>query len=165
MALSFQKYRLTITFIDTAGEKVKRSVQLIAANDAEARGVSIGIVTAMQNLSDAKVSGYEITIIFVENALTLPAAADNKEVVVFSAPLAGNSAKRGWFSVPAPAGFMFYATTGNNANIANMNHVTVLQLVKMFALVADGGFSAARLSDGETIKLIDLAGERQHRKG
>ena len=165
MALVFQKYRLTVTFIDTAGEKVKRSLILTAANDTVATSDSVGIVNAYAAVTDAKIAGYEITKIFAENALVLPAAADNKEVCVVNAPIAGRPNKRGWYSFPAPKDTMFYGLTGNDANIAKMSQPNMLVLLKVFASVANGGWGTGLLSDGETITLQDAAGERQHRKG
>jgi len=165
MALVFQKYRLTVTFIDTAGEKVKRSVILTSPDDINAGSAALGIVTAYEAVSDAKIAGYEITKIFVENALSLPAAADNRDVCVVSAPIAGRPNKRGWYSFPAPKDTMFYGTTGPDANIAKMSQANMLVLLKVFASVANGGWGTGLLSDGETITLQDAAGERQHRKG
>lgn len=165
MALVFQKYRLTTTFIDTAGEKVKRSMVLTAPDEVNARSAAVGIMTAYSTVSNAKIAGYEITSIFVEDALSLPADADVKEVLVVNAPIAGRPNKRGWLSIPAPKDTMFYATSGNDANIANMTNPVLLVLIKVWASAANGGWGTGLLSDGETILLTDMAGERQHRKG
>jgi len=165
MALVFQKYRLTITFIDTAGEKVKRTVRLTAATDAVAMSDALGIVSAFVNVSDAKVSSYEVTKIFAESALALPVAADNKEVCVVNAPIAGRPNKRGWYSFPAPKDTMFYGLTGADANIAKMNQANMVTLLKVFVSIANGGWGTGMISDGETITMQDAAGERQHRKG
>jgi hypothetical protein len=99
-------------------------------------------------------------MVFVEDAITLPADAQREQKAVISFALTGKPLDSGRVTVPAPVTSLFVAVSGANSDIVSGASANVLAL---HALYAETG-GVATLSDGDTVpdNGYFLSGYRKH---
>ena len=158
MALVAAYWELTISFKDTGNDTVPRTYRLNEAAYADATTDAAALLAATAALSDCVVSGYALKQIFLENALTLPAAAQNENQALFSGVIDGAPNESATASIPGIKSSLMSAATGKGNNIVAMAGA-VNTWRDMFTA---GGI--ATLSDGETWVASTVSGKRRHTK-
>lgn len=163
MAMSQQHWELFTEWIDTGGNTTSRTFELVATDVGDdistVRADASTIITRMLAATDAKLKSYRLTAVYVEDALTLPAAAEVENNLQISAKVAGLPNKSARFEIPAPKPTLFQQTTGPGWNQADFADAALAAIVNTFK--ADG---IAYLSDGEHITDQDIRGKRVHHK-
>lgn len=163
MALVAAGWELIVNWVDRAGNNARNIISLVAtddAGDADAVFGSVsGILAALNAGSDCVVSSYLVQKRFVENALTLPAAAEAEMKAHISAKIDGDPTDSAVFDLPGPSDAMFIDTTGPNANVVNVDEDPALSIIAIFQ-TGGSGF----ISDGEHWDVDTAKGKRIHKK-
>lgn len=159
MALVAQFWELVVQFADTGDDRVTRTYRLNEAAYADAAADGAALVAAVAAMTDCVVSGYRLAQVFIENALVLPANAQNENQALFSGKITGDPLDSATASVPGVKGSLMTGATGKANNIVNMSNVTVQAFRDIFTLTG-----TATLSDGETWDAPTVSGKRRHTK-
>lgn len=159
MALVAAFFELVVAFKDTGNDTVTRTYRLNEAAYADAAPDAAALVAAVQAMTDCVVSGYSLNHRFIENALTLPAAAQNENQALFSGLIVGDPTDSAIASIPGIKSSLMSGATGKANNIVNMVSPTVIAFVGLFDV---GG--TASLSDGENWENTTVSGKRRHTK-
>jgi len=166
MALVLLKYQLTVNFMETSGETVTRTYEADVAEFAtfadfitEINTPVTGFLPQLIALSDSVVSSYIPAPVYVEDALTLPAAAENQNQALISAKIVGDPTASATLSIPAPKDALFTSATGAGYNVVLTSYAPLAAWLSNFADAAPW-----TLSDGEHIVLATLKGKRRHVK-
>lgn len=147
MAFVSAGWETTMNLVDTSGSISQLLYHLTSADAAEALTDSAAVRLALEAVSLSKVSAYRITQVFVEDAFTLPADAENAikaEVAVF---LNVPGIKRATFRIPAPEPGIFIAPTGAGFNVVDVGDAELQTYASLFLPTG-----ACTISDGESIK-------------
>lgn len=163
MAIVFGNSAITYTFLDTSGEKVTRTYAVNDPTITYLQGVASANYGNIQALTDSVITQYELSVVYRNDAAIVPAAANNKKVLLISDLLRGDPTERGYFSVPSPKGTLFYALTGEQSNIMRWPNPSVAALLLNFVTNADGGYENFLISDGERLANKDVVGRKVHR--
>lgn len=146
MALVSDGFELTVNLTDTSGSVSTLSYSLTAGDYATALTDSAVILSALNDMTNATISGYRVVEKFVENAFTLPANAENAIKAEINAFVAGAGTKKATFRVPAPPVAIFVSGSGEGFNIVDTSNAEVLAYTALFVT---GG--EATISDGESL--------------
>lgn len=158
MALVASWWELVIAFKDTGNDTVTRTYRLNEPAYADAATDAAALLAATAALSDCVVSGYSLNQKFIENALTLPAAAQNENQAIFSGLIDGDPTDSATASIPGIKNSLMAAATGKANNIVNMAGA-VNTWRDMFTAAG-----VATLSDGEAWEAASVSGKRRHVK-
>jgi len=163
MTLTQQGWRLDIEAIDTGGNTTRRRFDLIATDDAgDASDVFTAVATviaAFIGASDSVIKNYTVGAYYVEDALTLPAAAEVENNLQVTAKIDGLPNKSATFEIPAPKGTLFQQTTGAGWNLPDFTDTALANYVNLFKSTG-----VAYISDGEHIVAKDIKGKRVNNK-
>ena len=159
MALAADGYTLVIQFADTGGNITTRSHDLTSADDAAATTDAAAILAAYANVTDAAVKGYSINKKFVEQSLSLPAAAEVENNLQLTLKIFQKPNKSGTLRIPAPKAGLFVSTSGQGYNQPDFTDAALTTFINLFTT---GG--EATISDGEVAVLADAKGKRVHAK-
>jgi len=159
MALVNSHFEVVIAFKDTGNDTVTRTYRLNEAAYVDAAADAAALVAAVAAMSDCVVSGYSLNQKFIENALALPAAAQNENQALFSGLITGDPTDSAIASVPGIKSSLMSGATGKANNIVNMANATVIAFVGLFTAAG-----TASLSDGETWEDTSVSGKRRHTK-
>lgn len=163
MAIAQQNWELFSEWIDQGGNVTSRTFQLVSTDTADdisaVRTDASAVLAAFAAASDAKLKGYRLSAVYVEDALTLPAAAQVENNLQISAKIAGMPNKSARIEIPAPKETLFLATTGENNNRADFADPLLAAVVNLFKTTGN-----AYVSDGEQITDQDIKGRRVHHK-
>lgn len=156
-------WRVVMSFVDTGGNETTRTAQLVAtdtAGDATAVFADVAtIVAAYVAATDAALKGYFVAKNYVEDALTLPAAAEVENNLQITAKIDGIPNKSATIEIPAPKVTMFQQTTGVGYNQPDFADSLLAAIVNLYD---DNGI--AYVSDGERITAQGIKGKRVHHK-
>lgn len=163
MALVSDGFKLTITLIDSGGNRANLPYYLKAALYADAVTDTATIIAELLAITDAAVQGYTLAEQYIEDDLAYPAAGvhiENRATI--TARIHGHPSKTWTTHIPAPDSAIFLSPTGEGSNEVDIGNV---DLLAYFGLFEETG-GVAEISDGET--LADAAtikkGHRTHRQ-
>lgn len=166
MALVLTKYRLTVNFTETSGKAVRRQYEApeadfadFAAFAAEVNTPVTGFLAQIAPLSDSEISSTLLEAVYIENALVLPAAAENQNEAFLSFKIDGDPTDSGNLSIPAASAGIFVAPTGPGHDIVDVQDIALLAWLNHFAPA--GPFT---VSDGEGLEISTLTGKRRNVK-
>lgn len=164
MALTQLKWFLEVGLADNSGDISPRFYEAPLAAFADYDTLVIAknaLLTALGNMTDAKVANYRLGAVFIEDALTLPASGvENENQAFFSGKIDGDPTDSATQSIPAAKPGIFVATVGPGANVVDMNSGAVLTWVGLF----DETSSTWTISDGENWNGDTVKGKRRHVK-
>jgi hypothetical protein len=159
MAIASAGWNLNVRLVDTGGNQTNRSYDLISADADEAATHSAAIIAALEAVTDAAVAGYTIGEVFLEGALTYPAAAEVENCAEISAKIVGFPNKSAVLTIPAPNVGIFTGTTGPAFNVVDIADAALQTYLGLF-----DGSGPATISDGESIIVSSAVGRRIHKK-
>lgn len=166
MALAKQKWQLVATIVDKGGKPVTTRTWDFQGTDT-AGDASALLADAVLHLADfaavtdCKISKYEVKVVFVENALTLPTAdtAENNAHALITAPIDGVPNKSASIDIPGPKNSIFVnPNAGAGHDDVDITNTDVQNYLNNFQ--ATGG--KFYVSDGETIVPAQASGKRTH---
>lgn len=168
MALVKQKWQLVATIVDKGGKPVTTRTWdyqgTDTAGDASALLADAVLhLTDFAAVSDCKVSKYEVKVVFVEDALTLPTTdtAENNAHALITAPIAGIPNKSATIDIPGPKNAIFVnPNAGAGHDDVLITDTAVQNYLNNFQLTGGKFF----VSDGETIVPTQASGKRSHSK-
>jgi len=158
MAYNLDGYTGYVTLIDNGSNTTTKSFKLTSSTAADAATDIAAIVAAMVNVTDAVVVSYGSTAVYVNDSVALPASGIQiEDQALITVSIVDHPTKSGTITIPAPKPEIFVATSGENANVVDLEDAAVEAYIGLFQ--ADG---EAYISDGE---IADLAkkGRRVHR--
>lgn len=145
MAYNLDGYTGYITLVDNGSNTTTKSYNLTSADAASADADIAAIVAAMVSVTNAVVVSYGATAVYVNDAVVLPASGVKiEEQALITVSIVGHPTKSGTITIPAPKPSIFVATSGENANVVDLEAAAVETYVGLFQ--ADG---EAYVSDGE----------------
>lgn len=163
MAIAQQPWELQVNLIDTGGNTAQKTYQLTATDAGDditdVRVAASDILAKLIAVTDAKVKSYRIVAVYVEDALTLPTAAEVENNMQISAKIAGIPNKSAVLEIPAPKSTLWQAPTGAGWNQPDFSVTALGNFINEFIV---GG--NAYVSDGESITVQDIKGKRVHHK-
>lgn len=152
-------FKVVVSLMDGGGQITTRSYESSDATYADAVTSAAALVAALDAITDAVVTGYQIQTIFSDDALSgFPAVTvqnENQALLVYQ--MDGLPLHRASQSIPAPNIGIFSGATGPNSNVIDTAD-TALQTFRALFLAAGGTFY---LSDGEQALLLE-GGHRRH---
>lgn len=144
MALSSTGFRLNVQLMDLRGNTGGLSFDLDATTYANASTHAGSIITALNAVTDATITGYNLSEVFKEDTPTYN--GDLSEVASVVVRLA-NDGKKATLRIPAPISAMFQAASGEDAKLVDTANAALGTYVGLFKNT--GG--VASLSDGEKV--------------
>ena len=159
MALTAGRWFGVVIMVDTGNQRTTRRVELDSPlDDAAARAAMLAFVTDLAAVSDCVVASYHVYQEFIEDALTLPAAAqlENQALLTFS--IVDEPTKAATFSIPAPKIGIFAGATGEQSNTVDAADTDLEALVANFT-----SEDLLLVSDGEQADAL-VRGRRRHVK-
>jgi hypothetical protein len=164
LALIHSHFEVVVSFAETSGQAVDRtyvagpSITTIAEL-AASWAIALSKVVAM---SDSVVAGYTYKDVFIQDALTLPASAENNNQAIFTGKIIGAPNKSGTVTVPAIKPSLMVSPTGKGYDVVDTGDAVVIAFVNMFdSAVADGDWT---ISDGESWDNATVSGKRRNTK-
>jgi len=154
MALVSSGFFLTVQFVDTGKNTTQRRFALTSIDIATAIIDSGIILAAVGAVTNAVISGYNISEAFTENALVLPVDTEIEKQAQLSLLLAGLGTKTAVATIPAPVAGIFTDVSGPGYNVVDVSDAGVLAYVNIYKA---GG--QATISDGEIADKL-LSGRR-----
>lgn len=166
MALALAKYRLSVAFTETSGKAVNRIYEAPLASFADfgeflaaITPAVTGFIALLNPLTDAEISSFVASSVYIENALVLPVAAENQSEAHMSAKIVGDPTDSATISIPAANIGVFVSPTGPGRDIVDTSDINLLLWLNNF-----DSTGAWTLSDGEQIEIPTLKGKRRSRK-
>lgn len=142
---------------ETSGKStVFRVEQSAPADDAAARASAAALATDLAAVTNSVLAKYWTYQEFVENALALPASAENQNRAILVFSIDGQPTKSGKVRIPAVKAACMAATTGKNYDIIDVVDEDVVAFAANFTSEA-----LFYLSDGEQADAL-LGGGRSH---
>jgi len=162
MSLSFHHFEVDVNFMETSGKTVQRTY-VAGASITTAGELSTAWALALPKvvaMSDSKISSYSYKIVYVEDALTLPSAAENNNQGLLSGKILGDPTDSAIVSIPAIKASLMVSPTGKGYDVVDTGDAAVLAFVKMF----DSGETEGDwvISDGESWEWETVSGRRRN---
>lgn len=148
MALVSDGWRLTVSLADTSGSISTLTYELTSADVVEATAATTTILAALNAITKSSVVSYVLGEVYAEDAVTLPADAENAIKASISVYLEGLGQKRANIKIPAPVNAIFTAATGPGFNVVSGSAASVTGYIDLFETTA----GVATISDGETVR-------------
>ena len=162
MAFGDPLFAVEVTWTETSGKSVTREWQ---ADPAVVTSFA-DLVTEwalrqaeVLGMSDSVPSKITYKMFVLEEALTLPAAAENSNQALLAAKLVGKPNKSGNLSIPAAKATLFAAATGKNYDVVDVTDTLVSHFLDMFAATGAWVFS-----DGDKLVKATASGKRRNVK-
>lgn len=164
MALVHNRFEVVVSFAETSGKTVDRTYQ--AGPDITTLGeLAVAWALALpkvQAMSDSQIASYTYKDVFVDNALVLPAAAENNNQALFTGKIIGDPTESATVSVPAIKPSLMVSPTGKGYDVVDTGDAVVQAFVNMFdSAIADGDWV---ISDGESWDNATVSGRRRNTK-
>jgi hypothetical protein len=161
MAIVSNRFEVVVTFTESSGKTVDRTYTGDATITtptelAAAWALALPFVNAM---TDSVISQYVYKQVFVENALVLPADAENNDQAYWSGKISGDPTDSATLSIPAASIGIFQTPTGKGRDIVDMSDTAVIDFVALFG--SGGNWT---ISDGETWDTATVSGVRRNTK-
>lgn len=172
MALALEKYNLSVKVADAAGNIGTMNFRISALEANTAAVTAAAVAAEVQALTDGKVVGYSLSIIYGENADYFGATGSEVENIAQvnfrlqqSAVPDGPIGKWGAIRIPAPKGALFLGTTGALRNTVDPANAALQDLLTRY----DGNLTyTITTSDGQNAEDVtvegNVNGHRIHRK-
>ena len=163
MALVSQGFRLTVDLADNGGKPYgTKRYDLVDTDPTTVAAVATSILGKLNAVTDSNVASYTVGEVFVEDALTFPAAGvQNENQAIITAPIVGFPNKSAIITIPAASITNFTNTSGKGANIVNMSNAALLAYIGIFDPTVG---NEAYISDGEQVISLQGSGKRRHVK-
>lgn len=159
MALVQVGFKVQVSLMDGGGQMTTRSYECSESLYADAVTAAAALLAALDAITDAVITGYQIQTVFSDDALSgFPAVTvqnENQALLIYQ--MDGLPLHRASQSIPAPVIGIFSGATGPNSNIIDTADSALMTWRALF-LAAGGTFF---LSDGETALLLE-GGHRRH---
>lgn len=156
MALVSQGFQASIKLVDAGGNETVLRPDVEGATFATALSNTQAIVTALDALTDALISGYSVTEKYAEDTSQYGAAGSEVENIAQIVTPLETAGKYATFKVPAPVDALFVATTGPDRNKVNTSYAALLTYLGLFTdktgYGTPGADAIALVSDGEKVK-------------
>jgi len=162
MALTEKQLSVVASFVETSGRSVTREYVGDPATITNVTELSVAWALELANIkamSKSVMGSYFYKVLFLEDALVLPADAINADEALFTAKLVGKPNKSGDLSIPAPVDTLFVSPTGKGFNVIDTGDALVSNYLDMFA--AGGGWV---FSDGDQLVKPTASGKRRNVK-
>ena len=164
MALTSARFEVEATFVESSGKSVTRTYRA-AASVTTLTELAVNWALALpfiQAVTDSVMSQYVYKQVFLEDALVLPADAENNDQALFSGKIFGDPSDSGTFSVPAASVGIFVTPTGKGRDVVDMSDPAVQAFVDLFS---EGGTNGDwTVSDGEQLVESTISGKRRNTK-
>jgi len=163
MALVFQKFKLTVNLADNGGSPYgSKEFDLVDIDPTTVAAVATSVITKLLAVTDSEVASYQISQVFINDALTLPASGvQNENQAIITCPVVGIPNKSATVTIPAANIGVFTNTSGKGANIVDMSDTALLAFLGIYDPTAG---NEAYISDGEQIIAAAGGGKRRHTK-
>lgn len=164
MALVHHHFEVVVSFTETSGNVVTRTYEAGAdivtmGNLVTAWALMLPDVVAM---SDSVVSSYAYKDVFIEDALALPAAAENNNQGLFTGKILGDPTESAIVSIPAIKASLMVSPTGKGYDIVDMGDAAVQAFIAHFdSSETEGDWT---ISDGEYWDETTVSGRRRNTK-
>lgn len=149
----------SVSLADNGGNVTVKTYELDAADAAEAATNHAAVLTALGNVTDARVIGHFWYEKMVQDTPTLPGAGvqiEDQALLTFE--IAGNPLKSATHTIPAPKIGIFNAVSGSGANVVDLANAAVIAYRSLFQSAGE-----CFISDGEKAQVLK-AGKRIHRR-
>lgn len=157
MALTADRWFTVFELKETSGKSTMlRFEQSAPADDAAARASAAALATDLAAITNSKISKYYSYQEFIEDAFSLPAAAENQNQALLILSIDGAPTKSAKIRVPAAVDGIYAAATGPNYDVVDVNDAALTAFVANFTTEA-----LFYVSDGEQADDI-LSGHRRH---
>lgn len=164
MALVSDGFRLTVNLVDNGRKTISKRYQLRGTIYADAATDATAILGDLNGVTDLAISGYNLSEVFVEDALTIPTAlnaqAENIAKVVIQ--LATSPLKKATLEIPGPADTLFVGAPGTaNYDVVDTADALLAAYVEEFETTG-----SVYISDGEDSAATNaiISGARVHRR-
>lgn len=128
MALTSLGFKLSVKIMDNGGNTTTRSWMMQSADHAAAVIDAGQVLTRLAAVSNGAIVSYEMSEVFAEDALTIPADASSQ--IEANMLLIGrdetNPLKKHSIRVPSPDPGVFLTGSGDGANIVDLNDAAVI---------------------------------------
>lgn len=164
MALVSQRFEVEVSFMESSGKTVNRTYVgganiTTPAELAVEWALALPFVNAM---TDSVISQYVYKQVFVEDALVLPADAENNDQALFTGKIFGDPTDSAIVSIPAASIGIFVTPTGAGRDIVDMSDTAVQSFIDLFS---DSGTNGEWvISDGEQWSEATVSGRRRNTK-
>ena len=164
MALVQNSFSVVVSFIETSGKVVTREYFGGAGiTDADSLAVAWALMLPdVIAMSDSKVSGYTYKIGYIEDALTLPTAAENNNQGLFTGKIDGDPTDSAIVSIPAIKPALMVAASGPGFDVVDVSDATVIGFLNHFT--AGAAEDDWVISDGEQWAAGTVSGRRRNTK-
>lgn len=114
MALVTDGFELSVGLIDNGRKAISKVFKLRAADAAAAATAAGEVLSDLNGVTDLAITGYRLTEVFIEDALTVPTAlnAQAENIARVSIQLATSPLKKATIDIPGPADTLFAGAAG-----------------------------------------------------
>lgn len=164
MALVSNRFEVEVTFTESSGKSVNRTY-VAASSVTTPAGLATNWALALpfvQAMTDSVISQYVYKQVFVEDALVLPADAENNDQALFTGKIFGDPTSSAIVSVPAASIDIFVTPTGGGRDVVDMSDAAVQAFVDLFSDSGTNGDWV--ISDGEQWSEATVSGRRRNTK-
>lgn len=162
MAIVSLGFEVTASFFETSGKVVTRTYvagsEITTIGELEAAWALA--YAKVQAMSDSVIGVYRVTQIFGDDALALPAAAENSNQAIMTGKLKGFPNKSGEVTIPAVKASLMVSPSGKGYDVLDTSDPVVDAFIKMFdSAIASGDWT---ISDGESWSYPTVSGKRRN---
>jgi len=159
MALTADRWFTVYKLTETSGRStILRVEQSAPADDAAARVSAAALATDLAAVTNCKIASYFTYQEFVEDAFSLPAAAEIENEALLQLSIDSEPTKTATLRIPAPVDGIFAGATGPSYDVVDTTDVALAAFVANFTSEA-----LFYVSDGEQADAL-IGGHRRHRK-
>lgn len=163
MAIAFHHFEVEVSLTESSGKSVPRTYVANPDEVTDYAGLLAAFALAIPIINaatDSVMSKIAYKAIYVENALVLPANAENSDQAYMTAKIAGDPTDSADMSIPAASIACFVSSTGKGRDVVDTSDGSVAQdYAELFE--AGGNWT---ISDGEQITIATLGGKRRNVK-
>jgi len=164
MALVSDGWELSVGLVDNGRKPIQKRYQLRAEDATEAAAAATAILGDLNGVTDLAISGYRLTEVFIEDALTIPTAlnAQAENIAKIVVQLATSPLKKATLEIPGPADTLFVGAAGTaNYDVVDTADALLAAYVEEFESTG-----SVYLSDGEDAATTNaiISGRRVHRR-
>lgn len=166
MALVLHHFEVVTSWVETSGKSVDRTYVAgpVITTIAELAAAWATTLPKVVSMSDSVLSSYAYKQVFVEDALVLPASAENNNQAILTGKITGDPLDSGTVTVPAIRASLMVSPSGKGYDVVDTGDPVVNAFIELFdpAAVPDAG--EWTISDGETWVTATVSGKRRNTK-
>lgn len=162
MVMVHHHFEVVASFMESSGKTVDRTFVALPASVADMDAlvtVWAASLSAINAATDSVISSWSYKDVWIDNAVVLPADAENSDQAFGSAKISGDPTDSGTFSIPAAAIANFVSATGKGRDVANTAPASVFF---NYANLFGGATGDWTISDGERLDMGTLGGKRRN---